>query len=152
MNIIEITESNYQAYTGLDQVAFSFAYEGAMGEHGGIYIIDRAGQIYHANYLLGDDSIDRAHLNAIIPIFDELEFRLFGCETRNANWQSVDLGFGNTLFIISDISEGFHTILQRADFQRPGQLFQHWPGIVLTLLGKTPSDLTMSDIWAVHAK
>ena len=40
MNVIEITESNYQDFTTLDIVAFSFAYEGAMGEMGGIYIID----------------------------------------------------------------------------------------------------------------
>ena len=41
MNIIEINESNYQAYTKLDIVAFSFAYEGAMGDAGSIYIIDK---------------------------------------------------------------------------------------------------------------
>ena len=45
MNIIEINESNYLSYTNLDIAAFSFAYEGAMGEGGGIYIIDKAGQI-----------------------------------------------------------------------------------------------------------
>lgn len=57
MNIIEISESNYQDYFSLDIVAFSFAYEGAMGEMGGIYIIDRGGQIYHANYFMGDDCL-----------------------------------------------------------------------------------------------
>ena len=57
MNIIEINESNYQSYTNLDIAAFSFAYEGAMGEGGGIYIIDKAGQIYHANYFMADQLI-----------------------------------------------------------------------------------------------
>ena len=47
MSIIEITESNYQDYPSLDIVAFSFAYEGAMGEMGAIYIIDRDGK-YHS--------------------------------------------------------------------------------------------------------
>ena len=41
MIIIEITESNYQNYLDLDIVAFSFAFDGAMGEGGGIYIVDR---------------------------------------------------------------------------------------------------------------
>ena len=50
MKIIEISESNYRDYMSLDIVAFSFAYEGAMGEMGAIYMIDRDGQIYHANY------------------------------------------------------------------------------------------------------
>ncbi len=50
MSIIEITEANYRDYLSLDIVAFSFAYEGAMGEMGAIYIISRDGKIYHANY------------------------------------------------------------------------------------------------------
>ena len=50
MDIIEITESNYREYQSLNIVAFSFAYEGAMGEMGAIYIICHDGQIYHANY------------------------------------------------------------------------------------------------------
>ena len=67
MNVIEITESNYQDFTTLDIVAFSFAYEGAMGEMGGIYIIDRGGQIYHANYFMGDKCLDRDHIKDVIP-------------------------------------------------------------------------------------
>lgn len=41
MNIIEIDELNYQDYTNLDIVAYSFARGGAMGDPGGIEIIDR---------------------------------------------------------------------------------------------------------------
>ena len=100
MNIIEINESNYLSYTNLDIAAFSFAYEGAMGEGGGIYIIDKAGQIYHANYFMADQCIERDHIKDIIPIFEELEFHIFGCETSNENWESVDLGFGNSLFFL----------------------------------------------------
>ena len=66
MNIIEITGSNYWEYQSLDIVAFSFAYEGAMGEMGAIYIIDRDGKIYHANYCQGDERIDPSHINDII--------------------------------------------------------------------------------------
>ena len=72
MNIIEISESNYQDYFSLDIVAFSFAYEGAMGEMGGIYIIDRGGQIYHANYFMGDDCLGRDHIKDVIPVFVDL--------------------------------------------------------------------------------
>ena len=56
MKIIEISESNYRDYMSLDIVVFSFAYEGAMGEMGTIYMIDRDGQIYHANYCQGSSS------------------------------------------------------------------------------------------------
>ena len=48
--IIEITESNYKDYRSLDIVAFSFAQLGAMGEPGGVEIIDAKGCCYHTNY------------------------------------------------------------------------------------------------------
>ena len=147
MNIIEIDESNYQAYTNLDIVAFSFAYEGAMGEPGGIYIVDKAGQIYHANYFWGDNLIERDHIKDIIPVFKDLRFGLLGCETDNENWVSVDLGFGNSLSLIRNLSDGFSKKVEEADYQSSGELFQHWPGIVLGLLDKGDSNLTMNDIW-----
>jgi hypothetical protein len=147
MNIIEISEFNYQAYTKLDIVAFSFAYEGAMGEHGGIYIIDKDGQIYHANYCYGDNCIEREHIKDIIPVFTDLEFGLLACETKNENWASVDLGFGNRLLMRKEISEGFNKEVIEGDYKGFGVLFQQWPGIVLGLLGKEESHLTMNVIW-----
>ena len=105
MNVIEITESNYQDFTTLDIVAFSFAYEGAMGEMGGIYIIDREGQIYHANYFMGDKCLDRDHIKDVIPVFVDLEHGLLGSESKNPNWSSEYLGFGNTLLISNEIRD-----------------------------------------------
>ena len=149
MEIIKINESNYQAYQQLDIAAFSFAYEGAMGEAGSIYIIDKAGQLYCAKYCWDDDCIDRDHIKDIIPVFEELEFHMFGCETNNENWVSVDLGFGNNLLMIKDLGDGFNKKVEEAHFQSCGELFQHWPGIVLSLLGKGDSNLTMSRIWDI---
>lgn len=135
-NYFEINESNYKSYVGLDIVAFSFAYEGAMGDAGGINIIDKTGQTYYANYFYGNDCIAREHIKDIIPIFDDLEFRMFGIETKNENWEAVDLGFGNTLLIKKTISDRFHQKVDEAHFERIGQLYQNWSGIVLNLLGK----------------
>lgn len=149
MNIIEINEFNYQAYTKLDIVAFSFAYEGAMGERGGIYIIDKDGQVYHANYWYGDNCIERKHIKCIIPVFTDLEFGL-GCETNNDNWTSVYLGFGNSLLIIKEISDGFNKEIKKVDYDDSGALFQQWPGIVLKLLDKGNPNLTINDIWAIR--
>lgn len=147
MNIRDINESNFQAYTKLDIVAFFFAYEGAMGDAGSIYIIDKAGQIYRTYYCWKDNCIAREHIKEIIPVFKDLQFQMFGIETDNKNWQSVDLGFGNTLLITKDISNGFNQKVKEANFQRSGELFQHWPGFVLSLLGKGDSNLTMNDLW-----
>ena len=152
MNIIEITESNYQDYSSLDIVAFSFAYEGAMGEMGGIYIIDREGQIYHANYFLGDDCIDREHIKDVIPVFVDLEHGLMGSESNNPNGSSEHLGFGNTLLISNEIRDGFKKKVEEAKFQRTGELFQQWPGFVLNLIGKENDSLTMNEIWELLKK
>ena len=152
MNIIEITGSNYWEYQSLDIVAFSFAYEGAMGEMGGIYIIDREGQIYHANYFLGDDCIDREHIKDVIPVFVDLEHGLMGSESNNPNWSSEYLGFGNTLLISNEIRDGFKKKVEEAKFQRTGELFQQWPGFVLNLIGKENDSLTMNEIWELLKK
>jgi len=152
MDIIDITESNYQDYSSLDIVAFSFAYEGAMGEMGGIYIIDREGQIYHANYFLGDDCIDREHIKDVIPVFVDLEHGLMGSESNNPNWSSEYLGFGNTLLISNEIRDGFKKKVEEAKFQRTGELFQQWPGFVLNLIGKENDSLTMNEIWELLKK
>lgn len=50
--LIEITKSNYMDYCSLDIVAFAFAQPGAMGEPGGVEIIDTKGRFYHTNYCL----------------------------------------------------------------------------------------------------
>lgn len=135
-NLIEIKESNYKSYVGLDIVAFSFAYEGAMGDPGSINIIDKTGQTYRAYYCWKDNCIAREHIKDIIPIFDDLEFRMFGIETKNEHWEAVDLGFGNTLLITKTISDRFHQKVDEAHFERIGQLYQNWSSIVLNLLGK----------------
>ena len=66
MVVKEINNSNYEAFTNLDLVAFSYAYEGAMGEGGGIYMIDASGQVYHANYYYGD--LQEEHVKDILPM------------------------------------------------------------------------------------
>ena len=98
MEIIEISESNYQDYTNLDIVAFSFAYEGAMGEMGAIYIISRDGKIYHANYCQSDDPIDTNHINDIIPVFKDISWRMFDCLSNNPDWRTIDLFAGTAKY------------------------------------------------------
>ena len=152
MNIVKICESNYQSYLNLEIVAFSFAYEGAMGEPGSIYIIDKAGQIYNANYCWADNCIERDHIKDIIPVFEDLGFGIMGCESYNDNWDAVYLGYGNTLLMTKDIIDGFNKKVEEAKYEHSGELFQHWPGIVLGLIGKFNSDLTINDIWDLKSK
>jgi len=74
MNIIEIDELNCQAYPKLDIAAFSIASVGAMGDGGSIYIIDRKGQIYHANFCHGENHILEQHIKDIIPVIEDVQF------------------------------------------------------------------------------
>ena len=139
METIEIGESNYQDFLNLDIVAFSYANEGAMGEPGGICMIDKSGQEYHANYYWGKNTIHRDHIKDIFPVFTELKFGLLGAESNNENWELIYLGFGNSLFIRKDISDEFNKKVAEANFQSSGELYQRWFGIVLGLLGKGAS-------------
>ena len=147
MKIIEISESNYRDYMSLVIVAFSFAYEGAMGEMGAIYMIDRDGQIYHANYCQGNDPIDPSHIKDIIPVFKDISWRMFDCLSNNPDWKTVDLFAGNHLLMVDGIYAGFIKKVQEANLEHPSRVFQRWPGFVLGLLGKEPDSLTMKDIW-----
>ena len=136
MDVIEITGSNYQSYQNLDIVAFIIAREGAMGEPGGIEIIDKAGQMYHANYYFGKDCIGREHIKDIIPVYGDSKFGITGCETKNEDWVSINLGFGNSLFMIKDIYDGFTKKAEEANYQYSHEIYRHWTSIVLSLLGK----------------
>lgn len=134
MNIIEIDELNYQDYTNLDIVAYSFARGGAMGDPGGIEIIDRDGQVYHANYCYGRHFIKSEHIKAVIPAFEDLRIGLTRCKTENDNWLTIDLGYGNYLFVSKAISDAFSREVESNDYQTVGVLYQHWQGIVLKIL------------------
>lgn len=144
--IVEINMSNYQNYCSLGIVAFSFAFSGAMGEGGGIYIIDREGRVYHANYYRGDNLLEPDYIKDIIPIFEECKFGLLGCISPEG-WKSLYLGYGNHLLMIDELYDSFRKIVEDSNFTNSGDLFQHWPGLVLGLIGKDDYHLTMADIW-----
>ena len=137
MNTIEINDTNYQSYTHLDIVAFSFARGSAMGEPGGIIIIDAEGQDYHANYLYGrPHPISTKHLQAVIPVLSSLNFSLADCQSGHEDWETVDLGYGNILVLKKDICPAFHKAVEEAHFEVLGQLYQRWKRIIRNLLGK----------------
>lgn len=149
MNVIEISEYNYQDYLSIEIVAFSFAFPGAMGEGGAIYILDNEGQIYHANYRKENDGISTEHIKDIIPVFEDIHFGIFGSKSNNDEWVSIYLGAGNHLLIVKAYNEGLFQKIEEAKFQYKSELFQYWPGFVLGLLGKGNDHLTMRDVWKI---
>ena len=134
MNRIEIDELNYQDYQHLDIVAYSFARGGAMGDPGGIKIVDSDGQVYHANYCYGRHTIKSEHIKLIIPVFEDLRISLNSCKTENDNWLTIDLGYGNYLFVSKAISDAFSREVEAGDYDTVGALYKRWLSIVLKIL------------------
>ena len=130
---IEITESNYKDYTSLDIVAFSFAQSGAIGEPGGVLIVDAMGQVYHANYCY--DNLDFDHLLEVVSAVKDCKFGILDHQTPEG-WAPVQLGFGNHLTIRTEYHSQFEEETNNRHIKSPGQLYQQWIGMVLKLLGK----------------
>lgn len=123
---IEIYNSNYREYIPLDIVAFSFAVSGAMGEGGGIYVITEDGNVYHANIVYGDMSIDNVFL--ICPPLRDCQFSWFGADKIPDGWSYHDMGAGNHLFVKGNISK---IVKEMSVGLEPSELYQQWKVIVI---------------------
>ena len=141
--LIEITESNFKDFCALDIVAFSFAQPGAMGEPGGVLIVNAMGQVYHANYCNGE--IDYDHLLEVVPALKDCEFGILGHQTPTG-WSPFYLGFGNHLNIKDDYSYEFEVAVAEKHFKNKGELYQQWLGMVMELLGKGDENLGMESL------
>lgn len=142
--IIEITDSNYKDYCNIDIAAFSLAQGGAMGEPGGIVIIDTGGNVYHTNYCR--NNVICEHLDEIIPILKECKFGIFS-HTVPEGWHPEDLGFGNHLTIKGIYKDTFCKEWEERQSNTENILFQEWSGVMMMVLGKEDITLTMSKIW-----
>lgn len=134
MTRIEITESNWKDYCSIETVAFSIAQPGAMGEPGGVEIIDAQGQVYHTNYCW--DGLPYEYLLAIVPDLGDCKFGVMGHQAPEG-WVAVYLGMGNHLTIRTDYYSQFDQEVRNRRIERPGELYQQWFEIVLKLLGKS---------------
>ena len=127
-DIIEITESNYKGYCGIDIAAFSFAQPGAMGEPGGVEIIDAQGWFYHTNYCYGDISYEQ--LLEVVPVLKDCKIGIAGHHVPEG-WKAVYLGFGNHLTIKADYYDKFEEEARKRHIEEAGMLYQQWSEIVL---------------------
>ena len=130
---IEITESNYKGYCAIDIVAFSFAQPGAMGEPGGVEIIDAQGWFYHTNYCYNGVSYDQ--LTEIVPVLKDCKIGIVGQQVPEG-WNAFYLGFGNHLFIKAEYYNQFEEEVRNRHIEEGSELYQQWYGIVMKMLGK----------------
>lgn len=127
--MVEITQSNYQYFKELDIIAFSCAECGAMGEHGGIIMVDTQGRVYHTNMLEVSEEV----LFSVCPPLKDCCWGFFGhCEKLPKGWMHQYLGCGNHLLV----KEGDVDKLRERTkgIQKRGELYQKWLTIVLTMI------------------
>ena len=125
----EITQTNYQNFKNLDIIAFSCAECGAMGEHGGIIMVDAKGYVYHTNMLEVSEEV----LFSVCPPLKDCCWGFFGhCEKLPEGWMHQYLGCGNHLLV----KDGYVEELKKRakGINSVGELYQKWLVIVLTMI------------------
>lgn len=132
LKTIELTKSNYKGHLPIDVAAFSFAAAGAMGEHGGVIIVDSDAQVYHLNYVHGewgsfDDIIE------ICPLLKECDFTVFGYGSKVPDgYQFANLGFGNFLVVKGDFWKEFNDM--KDSYKGNKILYNTWADFMLEIL------------------
>ena len=69
--VIKLTKDNYNDYNLLDVVAISIASGGAMGDPGAIEMVTSKGEVFYANPLYEDITIEQVLIAC--PILSEIE-------------------------------------------------------------------------------
>ena len=124
--MIEITGINYKDYCSLDIVAFLFARPGAMGEPGGVEIIDVQGCYYHTNYCYKGISYEQ--LIEVVPVLKDCKIGLTGHQAPEG-WVAV-VQRGRVMFEIGGVDEatarealrlGMNKLPVKAKFVKKGE-------------------------------
>lgn len=145
LQIIKIEEANYKKYCNLDIVAFSYAKAGACGDGGSVCIIDINGQIYYTNYADLHAKLKYKHLLKVVPTLKDCIFNSFD-HLAPEGWVPFYLGLGNHLTLKSIYHESFKSEMEKRGVYGPPDLYVHWPGMVLSILSHTQSDITLREI------
>ena len=146
--VIEFDETEAQSLFGLDIVACQIAEGGAMGIHGGVFLVSSDGKVYFTCLLKPSDytsfrkytSFDI--LTRILPALEKFNPGLMGhgvSVPRGFNYRY--LGFGNHLLIKDCIYEEFDELARKRLEDYPDWiLYNLWLDVVLDILLKRKED------------
>lgn len=133
---IEITQSNFESYSDIDIAAFSIAVPGAMGEGGGVIIVDTNGVLYHTNYC--HEYLDKTELETILPVMKGVKLGIFDYDWVPEQWTALYMGFGNHLIFKQIYSEKFMKSLKDNGIDdhgiHMGNLYQKWLELMLEIV------------------
>lgn len=128
--VIKLNKDNYNDYDLSDLVAISIATGGAMGDAGAIEMVTSKGEVFYANPLYEDITIEQVFIAC--PILSEIELGIFSCIKKPTGWNSIYLGYGNHLILHDSIYKQFQLgQKQRQDEIRNRLLYNVWMDIVL---------------------
>lgn len=140
--VIEFDETEAKSLLGLNIVACQIAEGGAMGIHGGVFLVSSEGKVFFTCLLKPSDYTGfKKHtpldiLTKILPALEEFNPGLMGhgvSVPRGFNYRY--LGFGNHLLIKDCIYEEFDELAKKRIMEHPDKiLYNLWLDIVLDIL------------------
>ena len=143
-DIIEFGETEAENLVGLDIVACQIAEGGAMGYHGGVFLVSSTGEVYYTCLLQPSaftgfsKFTSRKVLSKILPALDEFHPGLMGHGvTTPSGFVHKYLGMGNHLLIKNCIYEEFDKLEDKRMKEHPDKiLYNLWLDVVLDILSK----------------
>lgn len=140
--VIEFGENEAKKLVGLDIVACQIAEGGAMGYHGGVFLVSSTGEVYYtcllqpSAYTGFSKCTSREALAKILPALDEFHPGLMGHGvTTPSGFVHKYLGMGNHLLIKDCICKVFDKQADKRMKEQPDTiLYNLWLDVVLDIL------------------
>lgn len=110
VEVIELSNEDLNKKIFEDVMFFSVAEGGAMGEPGGVIFYNKAGKVYHLNYVFGDADIRK--VERLFPVLSKCQFGMFGIDSSvPEGWNYIYLGMGNHLIVHDEVYPRFMELL-----------------------------------------
>ena len=131
-NEYELTDEFLNNHSLDDVVVFSFAEEGANGTPGNIEAVvkmnDKEIKLITGSYMWGNEKLSRE------KVYDF--FNLDNWNPNNPDWDALNMGLGNCLFVRKEYASYFHDKYDKLIEQLPFFLYETWKKYAYYVLEK----------------
>ena len=140
--ILEIGHEDVSELIGLDVVALQMAEAGAMGYHGGVFLVTKKSSIYFTCLLKSSSftgfakTMSRSDLEKIFPPLADFQHGLLGKDLQvPKGWRHEYLGMGNHLLVKDGYWKRFMKEADRIEKQNPQViLYNIWLQAILAAI------------------
>lgn len=135
---VQIDESNINEISYQNINFITIAEGGAMGHPGEIELLTNNLKMYRINPFYNNVPKELVEkLNTLCPLLDEINHSTEFFDKIDPQWNYLNMGMGNHLFIRKEIYNSFKNICQKKfPDSRPGILYQNWLVIAFDYLQK----------------